>query len=319
MLIGSLSLHELATLETRLFPAVPEDVGGWQSYVHALRRRCEDALQLELGTPRPGMPKAPAYDANQGPAGYIQQVRQATLEAGLTRYHFSEDPHVQRERFVKDYATGHLARPEIVSRRPVLSYREDDLVSFFKVNFTYLMTTARVIAKREYNQQRAAIFEKFLPNLHYHRSASLDHALENGEVNKGQVRAVKEALRSLPFRAPVADFFQLDLEQLFKNEKPTRQAIITAFGHEVWELCELLHDVEPAMLSRSPYRTGALAFLPAHELRVALEDNPFIDPIAICRAYLRYPHAFRQKLALLQAKSNREAPNLRTDIPDLDA
>lgn len=317
-LIGSLSLHELATLDARLFPAVPEDVGGWQSYVHSLRQKREDALQLELLTFRPGAPQAPAYDVMQGPAGYIEQVRHAISEAGLTRYHFNDDSAVQRERFVKEYATGYLARDEIVSCRLALSYREDDLISFLKVNFTYFMMTARVIAKREYNKQRADIFERFMPDLHYRRNASLEQALENGEVNKGQVRAVQAALEHLPYRAPIADFFQLDLK-LFTHEKPTRQAIITALGHEVWELCELLHDVEPAMLRRTPYRTGALAFLPAHELRLALADNPLIDPIAICRVFLRYPHAFKQKLALLQAKSSRDALDSGTDIPDLDA
>lgn len=321
-LIGSLSLHELARLDACLFPAVPEDVGGWEAYVHALRQRREDALQLELSAFLPGVPEAPVYDAAQGPAGYIQQVRQATQTAGLTRYHYNDESSLQRERFVKDYAAGYLARDEVVARRSALDYREDDLASFLRVNFSYLMITARVIARREYRQMRGHILEKFLPDLHYRGREPVKLALEAGEVTNGQLKAVKEALKGLPFRAPITDFFQLDL-RLFTKEKPTRQAIITAFAKEVWELCELLHDVDPALLRRTPYRTGALAFLPVHELRLAIADNadnPLIEPAAICRAFLRYPHAFRQRAALLPARANRGTVlDIGVEILNLDA
>jgi hypothetical protein len=110
------------------------------------------------------------------------------------------------------------------------------------------------------------------------------------------IAQVKAELDTLPHRAPYPDFFGLG--------EAEQQVIVKAVGKEWETMVEVLREHNFPPLTNKQAAQSPLAYLSPRTLRHAIANNPTVNPVDLCRAFIEVPHRFYGRVEeLLEATS----------------
>jgi hypothetical protein len=302
-LIKSLPQQELVELDAQLFPPPPTEPRGWAAFVRRERIHRETALEVELGKNGPGFPECPDYDTQLDPAAYLESARALMLSANLTHFDYRDSRMSVARNVAYDQASSYLTNhPDWRD----FELSRDNAKAFLGKNLLYITSVARGVADRDYYAERSRVLTAYLPELVWIDKESIKLAIDAGQIRRSQVEAARQALREIPYRAPIADFFSIGLQGSIEHTRELRAEIIDRVGQEWFELCALMQSADPKLLRIGGNRTGALGYLSVHELSMSINvnnANPLVRSVDICKAFLRSPRSFRQKLEELQSRA----------------
>lgn len=282
-LIASLHLGELVELEGVLGNPLPNatTVSSWQGIVTHERIQRERVLG-EMLVNRPKAPECPAYDAEQGPYGYISQARQVNRTENLTGSDYKRRRGGRR--FADTLAAHYLGQHYDHVRMLDLPDTNNMLQSFLASNIHYTIDTSRVFALRAYEATRGELIRRHLPDAGDVSLPTEQFLSAMTGVSTEQVAAAKNAIEQLPYSAPLPDFFRMPTE--------VQQRIVTALGDEWLQLCRILRTVDEQLLQSAHYHTPALAYLPVRALEHVINSTPARSHLLMCKEFLRSPLSF---------------------------
>jgi len=247
---------------------------------------------------QPSEVESPIYDAEAGPAAYLELVRDANCEAGMALELYDEGmaEKYSINRLIRSYVESKLE--ENANSLPINSV-DSEFVDFLTANARGILLGPLSAVTLSYRREKSTFIHNRVTELKP-GSGVLRYKLHS--LSKEQLVGLRIELESLPYSLPVPDFYQM--QRIHQND------ILEMIFSECTEMHEFMNEIDPKLIWANPKRMP-LAYHSVAELRQAVTENPSLSSAEVCNLFLEQPQDFWK--ALTYASKTETAQRLEAE------